>query len=267
MDALMQRHPLMISSLLLHAARHHPRAEVVSKTVEGTIHRYTYPEAERRARRLVRVLQRLGVQAGDRVATLAWNGHRHFEIYYAVSGMQAICHTVNPRLHPDDICYIVGNAADRLVFADTDLRSADRRDRAAHPRERARGRDDDGRIQHAGHRAGARHGFALLRDSDGGRGRGLCLAGVRREHRERALLHVGHHGPAEGRALQPSLDVAACLCHQHGRRARAARGGPRLAGRADVSRQCLGLAVCRTDERGDARHAGAAPGWGQLYTR
>jgi 3-(methylthio)propionyl---CoA ligase len=119
MEALMQRHPLMISSLLLHAARHHAKAEVVSKTVEGPIHRYTYPEAERRARRLVRVLQKLGVQAHDRVATLAWNGHRHFEIYYAASGMQAICHTVNPRLHQEDICYIINNAADRLVFADT----------------------------------------------------------------------------------------------------------------------------------------------------
>ena len=119
MEALMQRQPLMISSLLTHAARHHRRAEIVSRSVEGATHRYTYADAERRARRLVRVLQRLGVQAGDRVATLAWNGYRHFEIYYATSGMQAICHTINPRLFPEDIAYIINHAADRLLFADT----------------------------------------------------------------------------------------------------------------------------------------------------
>jgi len=119
MLGLMQQHPLMISSLLTHAARHHPRGEVVSKTTEGTIHRYTYPEAERRARRLVRVLQRLGVAESDRIGTLAWNGFRHFEIYYAVSGMGAICHTINPRLHPDDIAYIINHAGDKYLCADT----------------------------------------------------------------------------------------------------------------------------------------------------
>ncbi len=119
MEALVQRQPLMISSLLTHAARHHGKAEIVSKTVEGAIHRYTYADAERRARRLVRVLHRLGVKPQDRVGTLAWNGHRHLEIYYAVSGMEAIVHTVNPRLHPGDVTYIINHAGDRLVFADT----------------------------------------------------------------------------------------------------------------------------------------------------
>jgi len=119
MLGLMQQHPLMISSLLTHAARHHPHGEVVSKTTEGTIHRYTYLEAERRARRLVRVLQRLGVGDSDRIGTLAWNGFRHFEIYYAVSGMGAICHTINPRLHPDDIAYIINHAGDKYLCADT----------------------------------------------------------------------------------------------------------------------------------------------------
>jgi acyl-CoA synthetase (AMP-forming)/AMP-acid ligase II len=118
MEALMQRQPLLISSLLTHAARHHAEAEVVSKTAEGAIHRYTYAAAERRARRLARVLQDLGVRPGDRVATLAWNDLRHFELYYAVSGMQAICHTINPRLFPEDIAYIVNHAGDRLLFAD-----------------------------------------------------------------------------------------------------------------------------------------------------
>src|SRR5690348_16728036 len=101
MEALVQRHPLMISSLLKHAARHHARGEVVSRTLSGAIHRYTYPDLERRARQLVRVLQRLGIGRHDRVATLAWNGFRHLEIYYAATGMQAVCHPVNPRLSPD----------------------------------------------------------------------------------------------------------------------------------------------------------------------
>src|ERR1700677_1608148 len=119
MFGLMQDQPLMIASIIRHAARHHAGAEVVSKTVEGSIHRSTYAEVERRSRRLVRALQRLGVAQHDRVATLAWNGFRHLELYYAISGMQAVCHTVNPRLSHDDISYIVNDAADCLIFADT----------------------------------------------------------------------------------------------------------------------------------------------------
>jgi acyl-CoA synthetase (AMP-forming)/AMP-acid ligase II len=119
MRGLMQDAPLLISSIITHAARHHAAAEVVSRTTEGTIHRYRYPECERRARRLVRVLQRLGVRAEDRVATLAWNGFRHLELYYAVSGMGAVIHTVNPRLAADDVAYIVEHAGDGVIFADT----------------------------------------------------------------------------------------------------------------------------------------------------
>jgi acyl-CoA synthetase (AMP-forming)/AMP-acid ligase II len=118
MLGLMQQQPLMIASIIKHAARHHGTTEVVAKLTDGSIHRYTYAEAERRARRLVRVLEQLGVQPGDRVATLAWNDHRHFEIYYAVSGMGAIVHTVNPRLAPDDVVYILNHAEDRVLFAD-----------------------------------------------------------------------------------------------------------------------------------------------------
>jgi fatty-acyl-CoA synthase len=119
MFGLMQQQPLMISAVLTHAARHHGSAEVVSKTVEGDIHRTTWAELERRARRLVRVLQGLGIKESDRVGTLAWNGYRHVEIYYAAPGMGAICHTVNPRLHPDDVAYIINHAGDQVVFAET----------------------------------------------------------------------------------------------------------------------------------------------------
>ncbi|MGH7040540.1 MAG: long-chain-fatty-acid--CoA ligase [Acetobacteraceae bacterium] len=118
MQSLMQPHPLLISSLLKHAARHHAEAEVVSATEEGTIHRTSWGTTERRARRLARALAALGVGAGDRVGTLAWNGYRHLEIYYAAPGMGAICHTVNPRLHPDDIAYIVNHAGDTVLCVD-----------------------------------------------------------------------------------------------------------------------------------------------------
>jgi fatty-acyl-CoA synthase len=115
----MQDHQLMISGIILHAARHHGATDIVSRGTGGDIHRMTYADLERRARRLVRVLQRLGVQPDDRVATLAWNGYRHVELYYAISGMASICHTVNPRLSVDDIAYIINHAQDVLVFADT----------------------------------------------------------------------------------------------------------------------------------------------------
>ncbi|MBS0559381.1 MAG: long-chain-fatty-acid--CoA ligase [Proteobacteria bacterium] len=119
MLGLMQSQPLSISALLRHAARHHGTCEIVSKTVEGDLHRYTWSEAERRCRRLARALQGLGISAGDRVGTLAWNGYRHLEVYYAAPGMAAICHTINPRLHPDDIAYIVNHAGDAVLFAET----------------------------------------------------------------------------------------------------------------------------------------------------
>jgi acyl-CoA synthetase (AMP-forming)/AMP-acid ligase II len=118
MLGLMQPHGLMISSMLTHAARHHAAAQVISRTHEDTTHRYTWADVERRARRLVRTLQRLGVGEGDRVGTLAWNGYRHLEVYYAAPGMGAICHTINPRLHPDDIAYIITHAGDRVLFVD-----------------------------------------------------------------------------------------------------------------------------------------------------
>jgi len=118
MLGLMQQQPLLISWLLKHAARHHGGAEVVSATGSGAVHHSTWGETERRARQLARVLQRLGVTAQDRVGTLAWNDYRHLEVYYATSGMQAICHTINPRLAPDDIAYIVNHAGDCALFVD-----------------------------------------------------------------------------------------------------------------------------------------------------
>jgi len=114
----MMDQPLLISSIIEFAARHYGNNEIVSRRVEGDMHRYTYRECEARARRMAHVLQGLGVQMGDRVATLAWNGYRHLELYYAVSGSGAVMHTVNPRLHPEQIAYIVNHAEDQYLFFD-----------------------------------------------------------------------------------------------------------------------------------------------------
>ena len=118
LHGLMTDAPLLITDLMRPADRHHGETEIVSKTVEVGIHRYTYREAHRRSRRLANALAALGVKPSDRVATLAWNGYRHFEIYYAVAGSGAVIHTINPRLFPDQIVYIAHHAQDKYVFFD-----------------------------------------------------------------------------------------------------------------------------------------------------
>jgi len=118
MRGLMMDTPLMISSIIKHAARYHGDTEIVSRTVEGPIHRYTYRGAEARAAQLAHALRALGVTDGERVGTIAWNGYRHLELYYGVSGMGTVCHTINPRLHPEQIAYIINHADDRYLFLD-----------------------------------------------------------------------------------------------------------------------------------------------------
>ncbi len=118
MQGSMMQMPLLISSLLVHAERHHGEQQIVSRRVEGDIHRMNYRELAARARRMANALAGLGVATSDRVATLAWNGHRHLELYYAVSGSGAVLHTLNPRLHPDQVVYIADHAEDRVLFFD-----------------------------------------------------------------------------------------------------------------------------------------------------
>ncbi len=118
MFGLIQDRPLLISSLIEHADRHHGATEIVSRSGAGPLYRYTIRDAHARARKLANALQRLGIGEGDRVATLAWNSHRHLEFYYAVSGMGAVCHTINPRLFHDQIVFIVNHAEDKAVFFD-----------------------------------------------------------------------------------------------------------------------------------------------------
>jgi 3-(methylthio)propionyl---CoA ligase len=118
MLGLMQDAPLLISGLLDYAERCHPRAEIVSRMGDGCEHRYGYAAAAARARRLASALQAEGVRPGDRVATLAMNHFRHFELYFAVSGMGAVLHTVNPRLFGPQIEYIVNHGGSRIMFVD-----------------------------------------------------------------------------------------------------------------------------------------------------
>jgi acyl-CoA synthetase (AMP-forming)/AMP-acid ligase II len=116
---LMGEQQLLVSMCIRHAARNHSDTEIVSRTLEGPIHRYTYAEAERRARRVATALLRLGIEPGDRVATMAWNTYRHFELYHGISGIGAVCHTINPVLSDEQIIYIFNHAGDRLLFLET----------------------------------------------------------------------------------------------------------------------------------------------------
>jgi acyl-CoA synthetase (AMP-forming)/AMP-acid ligase II len=118
MNGLMMDRPLLISSLLTHAETQHGEQEIVSRRVEGDLHRTTYRALGQRARQLANALAALGVAHGDRVATLAWNGYRHMELYYAVSGSGAVLHTLNPRLHPDQVRWIIDHAEDRVLCFD-----------------------------------------------------------------------------------------------------------------------------------------------------
>src|SRR5713226_2175826 len=119
MRGLMSEQRLLVSMLIRHAARFHGDVEIVSRLVDGSTHRYTYAEAERRSRRLARALLRLGIAPGDRVGTLAWNTYRPFELYYGISGIGAVCHTINPPLFDEQICYIGSHARDWLLFVET----------------------------------------------------------------------------------------------------------------------------------------------------
>jgi len=118
MLGLIQDQPLLISSMIEFAARHHGDAEIVSRRVEGDLHRTTYRQAASRARRVANALDRLGLAFSDRVATLAWNGYRHFELYFGVSGSGRVLHTLNPRLPADQVVWIANHAEDRVLCFD-----------------------------------------------------------------------------------------------------------------------------------------------------
>ncbi|HOA92480.1 MAG TPA: long-chain fatty acid--CoA ligase [Quisquiliibacterium sp.] len=118
MQGLMMDMPLMISSIIRYAAEYHGSTPIVARTIEGELFRYDYRSAYARIQRLAHAIERLGMAPGDRVATLAWNTHRHFEMFYGVTGTGAVLHTVNPRLYPEQLVYIINHAEDRLLFVD-----------------------------------------------------------------------------------------------------------------------------------------------------
>jgi fatty-acyl-CoA synthase len=118
MLGLMQNQPLMISSLIEHANRHHGEGEIVSRRVEGDLHRCTYKDIAARSRQVAHALDGLKLAFGDRVATLAWNGYRHLELYFGVSGTGRVLHTLNPRLHPDQVAWIANHAQDQVLCFD-----------------------------------------------------------------------------------------------------------------------------------------------------
>ena len=118
MRGLMMEKPLLISGLLEHAAAVHGDREIVSYAPEEPVYRGCYRATAERVRQLAGALRTLGVRPGDRVATLACSTHRHLEVFYAVFGIGAVCHTINPRLHPDQVTWILNHAEDALVFVD-----------------------------------------------------------------------------------------------------------------------------------------------------
>ena len=118
MLGLMMNTPLTVLSILRHAATNHGETEIVSRSVEGPIHRTNYGEVWKRSQNLANALKRFGLKKGDRVATLAWNTWRHVELYYGISGSGFVCHTINPRLFKEQIAYIIKHAADKVLFAD-----------------------------------------------------------------------------------------------------------------------------------------------------
>ena len=126
MLGLMQDRPLLIQQLIDHAAQNHGDTEIVSRTVEGGSTATPIATRRARAKQVAEALLALGVKPGDRIGTLAWNGYRHFELYYGISGMGAVCHTINPRLFPEQIVYIVNHAEDQVLFVDLNLAAAGR---------------------------------------------------------------------------------------------------------------------------------------------
>jgi fatty-acyl-CoA synthase len=118
MQALMMNSQLMISSILRHADKNFPDSEIVSVTADNPRHRHTYKDFANRSRQLANALAELGAKFGDRIGTLAWNDYRHLELYYGVSGSGMVCHTINPKLFPEQVNYIINHAEDKFIFVD-----------------------------------------------------------------------------------------------------------------------------------------------------
>jgi fatty-acyl-CoA synthase len=235
MLGLMQSQPLLISSLIEFAERNHGDGEIVSR--RGGRYPPLHLPRPGGAPRSWPTRWMPGLAQGDRVATLAWNGYRHMEMYFGVSGSGRVLHTINPRLHPEQIAWIVNHAEDKVLCFDLTFLPLIQAVHANAPRcamgGAVRCRQAAGRQRHS--RPGQLRGLDCGPPS-------TTLAAVRREHRLQHVLHQRHHGQPQGRAVQPPLQHAARLCAALpdvmclSARDGAARG-------AHVPRQCLGPAV------------------------
>lgn len=121
LKGLMMDYPLTLTHFLERARRYYHDTEIVTKRPDGSLHRYTYGEAYRRICRLAHALAKLGVEQGDRIGSLAWNHYQHLELYFAVPCYGAVMHTLNLRLAPDDLAYVINHAGDRVIFVDASL--------------------------------------------------------------------------------------------------------------------------------------------------
>ena len=249
LSGLMMDYPLTIDRILEHGNRLYPYKQVKTKLPDGSLHVYTYRDLYRRVKRLCNVLEGLGVAPGDRVGTFAWNNFQHLELYFGAPGAGAVVHTLNIRLFPGQLAYIINHAEDKVVFIDATLlplieKLADEIKGVEHfvlfnePPQGGGGKSSRRSPQ--------------LRGADGRRGRGLQLARRGREPGDGALLYERNDRPPEGRTLQPPLDVPAHDRRVPGRGGRPDRERRDDAGRAAVSRHGLGSPL-----RGDQRRLGA----------
>ena len=236
MLGLMQDWPLLCHRILDHAAIQHGARKIITRSIEGPIHETNYAEIRQRALKVAQRLEKDGIKLGDRVATLAWNTWRHLEAWYGIMGIGAIYHTVNPRLFPDQIVWIINHAEDRVMM--TDLTFVPLLEKIADKLptiERYIVLTDGAHMpQTSLKNAVAYEDWIAGEDGD------FAWRAVRREHRRRHVLHLRHHRQSQGRALLAPLQRAAH--HDRGAARRHGRVGRRHdpAGRADVPRQCLG---------------------------
>ena len=252
MQGLMQDWSLLVHRVIDHAATQHGQRPVISRSVEGPIHRTNYAEIRRRALKVAKRLTQDGIGFGDRIATLAWNTWRHLEAWYGITGIGAVYHTVNPRLFEDQIVYIVNHAEDRLVFLDlTFVPLAEKIAPRLNRVERYVVLTDAAHMPQTSLRNAVPYEDWLCR----GRRR-LRLGGLRREHRRRHVLHLGHDRQPEGRRLLAPLERAALARGGAARHARPVVARRRPAGGAAVSRQWLVLRLLGADGRRLARLPG-----------
>ena len=232
--------PLSIPALFRHGEAVYADS-VVTTLEEGGVRRARFGQVAARARRLASALRRLGVTAGDRVGTFAWNTQEHLEAYLAVPGLGAVLHTINIRLFPEEVAYLVEHAGDRVVLVDASLAPTLARSLP---------------LDHVEH-------FVVIGEGDvsglprvvryeellAGGERALRLARGRRVRGRGHVLHERHDRAAQGRRLQPSLDLLALLVAVLRREPGAVRARSHPADRADVPRQRLGPALLRVDGR------------------